>query len=185
MQPHRRRALACLAALLPWLPAAGCVRPAATADPIEAIPPTQQRTITRNEIGFRWPFTVGVGTVGCDAGAVVFRHDGKTYALNDAAARRYPAVESLRRIQGAGPPTDPVSRLTQDTRQRIFAERSACRAADAAATCREQVRTRHNITADELTRIEAEGTERRWPPIKPVFMSLEPVVQAGMKLCPN
>ena len=167
-----------------FLAAAACSSASAPVDPIDAVPAAQQRTITRNEFGFRWPFTAGVGTLGCRDGAVMFRNAGTTYALNDAGARQFPPVDPLRRIQGSGPPTDPVSRLTQGTREKIFAGMSACsRLATGAAACRDGLQASHNVTDDELGKIEAEGIERRWPPVEPVHMSLAPVLAAGLKLC--
>ena len=169
-----------------FLAAAACSGASAPAEPIDAVPAAQQRTITRNEFGFRWPFTVGVGTLGCRDSAVLFRNAGTTYALNDVAARQFPPVNPLRRIQGSGPPTDPVSRLTQGTREKIFAGMSACSPlANGAPACRDSLKASHNVTDDELRKIEAEGIERRWPPVEPVHMSLAPVLAAGLKLCPQ
>ncbi len=62
---------------------AGCGRSTAVvSDPVPGLPAAQQRTITRTELGYQWPFTVGVGTVACDGGALAFRSGGTTYALS-------------------------------------------------------------------------------------------------------
>ena len=54
-----RVALASLA-LVAAVALAACGRKApAVADPVEGVPLAQQRTITRNELGYKWPFTVG------------------------------------------------------------------------------------------------------------------------------
>src|SRR4029453_4479621 len=97
------------------------------AEPGEGIPLTQQRTIDRNELGYKWPFDVGTGTIACDGGALFFRAGGTTYALSRGAGTRgYADIDAIRRVQGSGPPSDPVARLTQDERMKIFAQSSAC-----------------------------------------------------------
>jgi hypothetical protein len=184
-----RAVIAALAAVA--LAACGRQQPA-VADPVEGIPLAQQRTITRNEIGYKWPFEMGVGTIACDGGALFFRTAGTTYALSRGAGTRgYASVDAIRREQGSGPPSDPVSRLTQDARIKLFAQASACdsdaRAAGSprAAECRARLRERHGLSEGELTKIEAEGVERNWPPLPPIQMSLDPIVDAARPLCPR
>ena len=64
----------------------GCSKQTPTvADPVEGIPLAQQRTIDRNELGYKWPFDVGTGTIACDGGALFFRTGGTTYALSRGA----------------------------------------------------------------------------------------------------
>jgi hypothetical protein len=174
-----------------WL--AGCGRRADTiADPVAGVPLRQQRAIDRAELGFKWPFDVGTGTIACDGGALFFRSGGTTYALTGGAgARGYPNVDALRRVQGSGPPSDPVRRLTQDVRMRLFAQVSACagpgETADSprARECRTRTRERSGVSESELARIEAEGEERNWPPRPPVLMPVEPLVDAARQLCPR
>jgi hypothetical protein len=88
---------------------AGCGRSTVVVvDPVPGVPPAQQRTITRSELGYQWPFIVGVGTVACDGGLLVFRSGGTTYALSRGAGTRgYANVDALRAVQGSGPPSDP------------------------------------------------------------------------------
>jgi hypothetical protein len=173
--------------------AAGCHgKPAPVDDPVPGIPATQQRTISRNEIGYKWPFSVGVGTIACDGGALAFRAGGTTYALSrGAGTRAYANIDAIRLVQGSGPPSDPVSRLTQETRMKLFAQSSACGdagdagAAARVADCKARVRERAGVSDSEMTRIDAEGVERFWPPLKPPLMSLDPVVDAARQLCPS
>ena len=172
---------------------AACGRQApAVADPVEGIPLAQQRTITRNEVGYKWPFNMGAGTIACDGGALFFRADGTTYALSRGAGTRgYANVDAIRRVQGSGPPSDPVSRLTQEARVKLFADVSACATAagaagsQRAAECRSRIRERGGVSEPELTKIEAEGVERNWPPLPPILMSLDPITEAGRLLCPS
>jgi hypothetical protein len=172
---------------------AGCGRSTpAVVDPVPEVPPVQQRTITRSELGYQWPFIVGVGTVACDGGVLAFRSGGTTYALSrEAGSRGYANVDAVRAVQGSGPPSDPVSRLTQDVRMKVFAETSACgNATDAAQSrrvsdCKTRVRERSGVSDSELTRIDAEGVERNWPPLKPVLVSLDAVITAAGRLCPR
>jgi hypothetical protein len=167
----------------------GCSKSTPTiADPVEGIPLTQQRTIDRNELGYKWPFDVGTGTIACDGGALFFRAGGTTYALSRGAGTRgYADIDAIRRVQGSGPPSDPVARLTQDERMKIFAQSSACNS-DTPGTvseCKARIRARGSLSESELTRIEAEGAERFWPPLKPPLMSLEAVNDAARPLCPH
>ena len=121
-----RRALAMAWVSIP-LAAAACGPGANLADPIPEIPRAQQRTIDRSELRWQWPFTVGTGTLGCVDGAIVFRSTGTSYALNDLArSRGFASNESIRQIGASGPPSNPLSRLTQADRERIFAESIAC-----------------------------------------------------------
>ena len=158
------------------------------ADPVEGIPLTQQRTIDRNELGYKWPFDVGTGTIACDGGALFFRAGGTTYALSRGAGTRgYADIDAIRRVQGSGPPSDPVARLTQDERMKIFAQSSACNSdyPGTVSECKARIRARGNLSESELTRIEAEGAERSWPPLKPPLMSLDAVNEAARQLCPH
>jgi hypothetical protein len=167
----------------------GCTRQTpAIADPVEGVPLTQQRTIERNDLGYKWPFDVGTGTIACDAGALFFRANGTTYALSRGAGTRgYADVDAIRRTQSSGPPSDPVSRLTQEERMRIFAQSSACNSDNRGKVteCKARVRTRSSVSESELTRIEAEGAERYWPPLTPPLMSLDAVSDAARQLCPH
>lgn len=153
-------------------------------EPIPDIPSNQQRSVTRSEFRYDWPFTVGAGTVGCAAGAVVFRTAGLSYALNDAARLRGLApVDPIRQIQGSGPPTDPLKRMKQDDRMRIFAAAASCDDAADATECKRRMRSTHTLSDTELNQVEAEGKERRWPPLSPARINLDPLIDAGLKLC--
>ena len=167
----------------------GCGKSAATiADPVEGIPPAQQRTIDRNELGYKWPFDAGTGTIACDGGALFFRTGGTTYALSKGAGTRgYANIDAIRRTQGSGPPSDPVGGLIQEERMKIFAQSSACNSEAPAnvAECKARLRTRSKLSESELTRVEAEGAERYWPPLKPPLMSLDALTDAARQLCPH
>jgi hypothetical protein len=167
----------------------GCGRQSATvADPVEGVPLTQQRTITRNELGYKWPFDVGTGTIACDGGALFFRANGTTYALSRGAGTRgYADIDAIRRAQGSGPPSDPVSGLTQEERMKIFAQSSACQGDNpgSVSECKARIRARSSVSESDLTRIEAEGAERYWPPLTPPLMSLDGVNEAARQLCPH
>ena len=167
----------------------GCTRQTPTiADPVEGVALAQQRTIDRNELGYKWPFTPGAGTIACDGGALFFRANGTTYALSRGAGTRgYADIDTVRRPQGSGPPSDPVSGLIQEERMKIFAQSSACGSEPPAsvAECKARIRTRSNLSESELRRVEAEGAERYWPPLKPPLMSLEALTGAARQLCPH
>ena len=167
-------------------------RTPAVADPVEGVPLAQQQTITRSDLAHKWPFTSGTGTIACDGGALFFRSGGITYALGRSAGTRgYANVDEIRLPEGSGPPSDPVSRITQDERMKVFVRLADCgtpsstRGAATVAACRARVQERSALTADELARIEAEGVERNWPPRPRQLMSVEPVVDLARQLCPR
>jgi hypothetical protein len=163
--------------------AAGCAADGAAlpSDSIPGMPPPQQRTVTRGELRYKWPFTVGTGTLGCQSGAVVFRSAGRTYAVNEAAAARgFAPIDPIRQTQSSGPPINPLGRLPQHRRMDIFAALSACRSDGA---CRRGVRETQGLSDADVTQIEAEGLERRWPPLSRARIPLEPIVSGGLELC--
>jgi hypothetical protein len=177
-----------VAVALAAIAAAGCrdTRPPVE-DPMPGVPLTQQRTISQSDLGHEWPFTVGTGTIVCDGGALSFRAAGTTYALSKGAGTRgFADINTVTRRQGSGPPSDPVGSVKQDVRMKIFADVSACGAAVDAVSraCRARVRERYQVTESDLTRIEAEGAERYWPPLELPFMSLDPVIAMARQLCP-
>jgi hypothetical protein len=157
-------------------------------DPIPEVPASQQRLITRGEFDAQWPFTVGQGVIGCVSKAVVFRANGLTYALNDLASTatspRYAAVAAIQRTQSS-PPSHPLSRITQERREQVFADVVRCQSGQASALddCRRHVRLPDALSEAELEQIEAEGRERRWRPLTPTLASLDPVVAVGLTLC--
>ncbi|HEY7056497.1 MAG TPA: hypothetical protein VH458_08240 [Vicinamibacterales bacterium] len=157
-------------------------------DPIPDVPLAQQRIIDRSELRYQWPFTVGSGTLACSGGAVVFRNAGTSYAVNEAARTRgFTSIESIRVTQTAGPPSNPLARLKQAERERVFKEAAECEKTNAAETaaCKRQLRDRERLSEEDLSQIEAEGRERLWPPLTPKQISLDAVVEAGTKLCPR
>jgi hypothetical protein len=139
--------------------------------------------VNRSEFRYAWPLSIGVGTLGCVGNAVVFRANGVSYALNEAAASRgFAAVAPIRQTQGSGPPANPLRRLTQDNRMRIFSAFAACEGANA-ADCQRRVRIANALSEAEMTQIDAEGKERFWPPLEPKRIDLQPLIDAGVKLC--
>jgi hypothetical protein len=66
----------------------------------------------------------------------------------------------------------------------IFEQSVRCdRPQEASNACKERIRERHRISQADLIQIEAEGRERLWPPLEPERVSLDPLMEAGMKLC--
>src|SRR4051794_1906379 len=112
----RSRLVTCAALMM----VAACNRAVTIGDPIEGIPLSRQRTISRAELGFRWPLSVGVGTLACnDAGAVLFRSQGITYLLDGQRTGTHD-IEGLRMPEPAAPPSNPLKRLKQTDREEAF-----------------------------------------------------------------
>jgi hypothetical protein len=184
----RRLVRASSVLLLGLSTACGGGRAEPVTDPIPDVPLAQQRIVDRSELRYQWPFTVGSGTLGCSSGAVVFRNAGTSYAVNDAArARGFTSIESIRVTQTAGPPSNPLARLKQSERERVFRQAADCEKTSAAETaaCKRQLRDRERLSEGDLSQIEAEGQERLWPPLPPKKIGLDAVVEAGTKLCPR
>jgi hypothetical protein len=164
-------------------------RPETISDPIPEIPRDRQRTLDRREFRWQWPFTVGTGTLGCSTGAVVFRAAGRSYAVNDAAkSQGFASIEPIRQIGSAGPPRNPLKSLPQDQRMRLFTESAACErkfgdTSAETARCKQLLRESRGISEADLAQIEAEGRERLWRPLSPKPISMDPLVDAGLKLC--
>ena len=96
-------------------------------DAIPNIPPEAQRYVSRSELGLLWPLEIGQGTIGCVSGAVVSAIQGVDYALNDAArSRGYRPIDPIWEDRTEGWPSNPLKRISQDMRKRIYAELAAC-----------------------------------------------------------
>jgi hypothetical protein len=170
-----------------WLPSllltACSGRDVPVKDRIADMPASQQMAISRRELTNSWPFIPGAGALGCLSGAVVFRADGVSYALNDAArSRGYAPVDPIV-LTTPGPPSNPLGRIKQDERMRVFAAADACRIRAQPSVCRQELARAHTLSSDELAQIEVEGRERSWPPLPRHPRDLAPVLQAGMALC--
>jgi hypothetical protein len=158
-------------------------------DPVPDVPVEHQSRVSRSDLQWRWPFTVGAGTLACESGAVMFRSGATTYALNDAAqARGFIRPDAIRTQETAGPPRNPLGRIKQDTRMGIFAQSAQCgrrqdAQPDAANDCRSRIKTTYSLSDSDLAQIDAEGEERFWKPLTPPFRTLAPVVEMGLKLC--
>ena len=155
-------------------------------DPIQGFPAAQQQTITRGGVDKNWPLTVGRGTLGCLSGAVVFRFNGASYAVNDAArAQGFASIEPLLEVQPSRGPSNPLGRLTQDVRMQIFAESAACEARGGSEQheCIRGIRARHRLSEADLKQIMDEGRERSWAPLRREKADLKPLVDRGLKLC--
>lgn len=177
--PHRSWGLVLLVLFI----ACGGSRSQRIADPISDVPANQQRSVARSEFGWKWPLSVGFGTLGCISDAVVFRAGGVTYALNEAASSRgFAPLDPIWATQSTGP-RDPLKRLTQDQRMRLFAEASACEKAKAVDRCKQRILETHALSEQELKQIDAEGRERTWPPLAPMRRSVASLVDAGLTLC--
>jgi hypothetical protein len=172
-----------------WLAAmlASAACGAGVTDPVPDFPAAQQRAVTRAQFGLDWPFDAAAGTIACKNGAVAFRTSGETYAINEAAARLgLRRVDGLLRLQRGVPPTNPLSRLRQEDRQRIFRQSMLCEkfaVPESVTRCKAELRDGSGLTAAELTQIEVEGQERRWPPLVLQPASLDALTRAGLKLC--
>jgi hypothetical protein len=152
---------------------------------VPGIDPSRQRTVSRRQFEFRWPLSVGVGTLACDDGGnILFRTQGVTYGLSGRPAAAAD-ITSLRVPESSPPPSNPLKRLTQNERMEAFEESMRCITADSNDDegCHRVTAARFRLTPEEWKQIEAEGRERSWPPLTRAPMSLEPLLSAGRALC--
>jgi hypothetical protein len=64
-----------------------------------------------------------------------------------------------------------------------FALLERCRASGQEDACSRSVQERFGLAGVDARLIQAEGQERRWPPLARNLMSLEPLVAQGRALC--
>lgn len=154
--------------------------------------------VSRAELGDKWPLTVDEGLLTCDKkGAlrvIVFFEGkdgrGRMYAVNGAARTHFKNVEMeigpIWKPQPEGPFTA-VDRLSIDARKQMFHAAVLCEDRDSgvapAKDCKTTLRRNLHLTPEELKQIEHEGLARSWPPLPPSRMSIDPLIQRGLKLC--
>jgi hypothetical protein len=153
-------------------------------DPIAGVPMDRQSTISRAQLGFRWPLVPGTGTLACaaDGKVILFRAGGVTYVVHG----EWPGaadISPLRVPEPSGLPSNPVKRLTQNVRMDAFASLNGCRSVEHQDVCRRNVEERFGVSSEEARLIEAEGQERAWPPLTRGLVRLDPLITAGRSLC--
>jgi hypothetical protein len=162
---------------------AACGSQDRVSEPIDDIRPVRQKTITRAQLGFEWPLSPGIGTLACpDDGAILFRTGGVIYGVSGS----HPGAADITplRVHEPSPlPSNPVRRVTQNVRMDAFALLERCRASGQEDACSRSVQERFGLSGEEARLIQAEGQERRWPPLARNLMSLEPLVAQGRALC--
>ncbi len=154
-------------------------------DPIAGVPQSHQRAVSRTEFGFRWPLSVGNGVVACDERhTLLLRARGVTYTLTGSPGADAD-LATLRMPEPSGPPTNPLRRIKQADRMAVFASMMSCAAPDASpeSPCSRAALQRFGLSRDEWAQVEAEGRERRWPPLTRGLMPLDPLIAAGRALC--
>lgn len=163
---------------------AGCARERRVEDPVPDVALSRQRTIVRGEFGFRWPLTVGVGTLACDdAGAILFRSGGVTYVVSGTRPGAL-NLAPLRVPEPSPPPSNPLKRMPQTQRMDAFESMRQCESRQTGqAGCQRTTLAKFGLSPEEWALIDAEGRERKWPPLPRGTMSLDPLVAAGRALC--
>jgi hypothetical protein len=163
---------------------AGCARGRRVEDPVPDVPLSRQRTIARAELGFRWPLTVGVGTLACDdTGAILFRSRGVTYVVSGTRPGALNLVP-LRAPEPSPPPSKPLKRLPQAQRMDAFESMQRCESRRTGyEACQRTTLARFGLSREEWALIDGEGRERKWPPLPRGPMSVDPLVAAGRALC--
>jgi hypothetical protein len=152
-------------------------------DPVAGVPLSRQKAISRAGFGFRWPLSVGIGTLACDEkGALLFRTQGITYRLNKAASSA-PDIEPLRILAPSAPPSNPLRRMKQADRMEAFKSMMVCGSSERDDRCAQTTLARLGLSPEEWTQVEAEGRERQWPPLTRDLMPLDQLVTAGQALC--
>lgn len=154
------------------------------ADPVPGVALAQQKTVSRAQFRFRWPLTVGVGTLACDdRGIILFRTQGLTYGLNGRPAGSAD-IASIRNVEPSPPPSNPLKRITQNQRMEAFEAMMQCGSRDGVdERCRSTTLARFRLSREEWDQIQVEGRERHWPPLSREPMSLDPLLSAGRALC--
>src|SRR6266536_170332 len=118
-------------------------------DPVEGIPLSHQTTISRAGFGFRWPLSVGGGTLACDdRGAILFRARSVTYAVSGARTGALD-IAPLRIPAPSAPPSNPLKRIKQTQRMEAFASMLACESHNRDEMCRRTTLARFGLSNDD------------------------------------
>ena len=151
-----------------------------------------ERRVASADFGNEWPFTIEQGILACvDGSSVIFTASDATYALNGRARGRL-AEKPWREAEAITKTTQladvaSVPRLDEPRRREIFRAYVECEDAtpsrEASDRCKRGLQTTHKVSAQELSTIGTEGLSHSWPPLKPVYMSLQPLITAGLALC--
>lgn len=136
------------------------------------------------ELGFKWPLTVGIGTLACDAtGAILFRSGGVSYVVSGTRpdARE---LTPLRVPAPSPPPSNPPKRLPQTQRMDAFESMLRCQSRKpGGGACQRITLERYGLSQEEWALIDVEGHERKWPPLTRGAMPLDVLIAAGRPLC--
>ncbi len=163
---------------------AACGHDRRVEDPIPDVLLSRQKTVFRAELGFKWPLTVGVGTLACDAtGAILFRSGGVTYVVSGT---RPDALEltPLRVPAPSPPPSNPLKRLPQTQRMDAFESMLRCQSRKlVGGACQRITLERYDLSQEEWALIDVEGHERKWPPLTRGALPLDALIAAGRPLC--
>ena len=153
---------------------------------------SNERNLVSADFGTAWPFTVDQGILACvDGASVIFTASGTTYALNERARGRL-AEKSWREAEAITKTTQltdvaSVERLEEPRRREIFRAYVECEDAslsrEASAGCKRGLQSTYNVSTQELSTISTEGLSNSWPPLKPVYVNLQPMITAGLALC--
>ena len=177
------------------LAVAGCSNDATRTENSHTVAPAigaHERSVTSADFGGEWPFTVERGILSCvDGSSVVFTTSSVTYALNGHARGRL-AEKSWREAESITKTTQlmgvaSVERLEESKRREIFRAYIECEETNASRDesdrCKRRLQTTYSVSAQELSTIGTEGLSHSWPPLKPIYVSLEPMITAGLALC--
>jgi hypothetical protein len=151
--------------------------------------PGQGRATLASRYGSEWPLTVEDGKLDCvgpGTNAVFTAADGVRYALNGRAngSGLFRRIEPIRKHQSDWPVSTTVDRLSEDQRRAIFAQAVACEDGNSETACKARLRNAERLAEGELATIGNEGVSKSWPPLEPAYMSLQPLIEDALKLCP-
>lgn len=164
--------------------------PTQSASPAAPAPRVDTMRISHAEATEGWPFTFEAGELRCqriDAQrlAVLLIADGRTYGLNGTARDAgHPSADAVTKPRGALGNIEPVGRLPEPSRRRIFTELVRCEDSDGVSACKEAVRRRERLSEVEFKAISNEGILASWPPLPPPpAMDVSPFIRRGLALC--
>lgn len=156
-------------------------------------PPTERPDtihIARSDAPASWPFIFEAGELRCqrlDAQrlAVLLIAEGQTYGLNGTAkGAGHPAADPVVKPRGPLGNIEPVSRVAEPSRRRIFAELVGCEDSGGGTACKEALRRRERLSEVEFKTISNEGLVSSWPPLAPPPpMDVSPFIRRGLALC--
>jgi hypothetical protein len=150
--------------------------------------------ISAGDYGKRWPLNVESGELRCDmhgeSMAVILNARGEDWGVNGAAkALGFRDLAEITRDAPPAPSQGPAAagRVAEKIRREYFSRVVACEDQHTAKmqsdACKDALTAEYGLTSSERDAIRREGQAYSWPPLSPVKMPVDELIERGLRLC--